>query len=69
MVNKKNYTSPLMETVDINLEAGVLTGNSIKQTTTPSNYPDLEVGGETTTADSRRKDIWTDPEEEEEENF
>lgn len=67
-MNKIAYIAPSANVVDIHLESGVMTG-SIKTTQTPTGFPDLEVNGETTTADSRRKDIWTDPEEEEEEQY
>lgn len=68
-MNKIAYIAPSANVVDIHLESGVMTG-SIKTTQTPSGFPDLEVSDETTTsADSRRKDIWTDPEEEEEEQY
>jgi len=65
---KKNvYKTPSVEVIDTVLATCVLnTGSSsIGGVETPVDYPELPTGGETTVADSRRKSLWDDPDEEE----
>ncbi len=68
-MNKNMYIAPFVETTEIELHP--LMDPSITGTTGTAN--DVSVADPTDPipgkADSRRKDIWTDPEEEEEENF
>ena len=68
-MNKNMYIVPFVETTEIELHP--LMDPSITGTTGTAN--DVTVADPNdpipNTADSRRKDIWTDPEEEEEENF
>ncbi|MBR2238911.1 MAG: hypothetical protein IJ887_13775 [Prevotella sp.] len=62
---KKNYISPKTETVKIKYKSHLMdpsatgTNMSSQGFTTP-----IEVGGSTTTADSRRASIWDEEEEE-----
>lgn len=63
---KKNYICPLTETINIRTQSHLMdpsaTGTNMSSSTgftTP-----IEVGGTTTSADSRRFDIWGDDEEE-----
>ena len=56
---KKQYISPLMETIEIRVD-GCLLDNSIVSTTGTGTGHELEIGGGTDGADSRYGGGWDD---------
>jgi len=67
-MKKKDYKTPSTMIMNMHIESEIMSTSStsnINNATTPDPYPDLVVDGETNTADSRRKSLWDDPEEEE----
>jgi len=57
-MKRSDYRRPVIEIADVELTTNVLSMSSIQQVSMPTGYPELEVGGETSTADSRSFDVW-----------
>lgn len=62
---KKNYISPKTETVKIKYKSHLMDPSATGTNMSGQGFTEeISVGGSTTTADSRRFDIWGDDEEE-----
>ena len=62
---KKNYICPLTETINIRTQSHLMDPSATGTNMSGQGFSEeISVGGSTTTADSRRFDIWGNDEEE-----